>query len=199
MGALLLDGAVRLLGVDRRLVERALYYQFADPPVHRASGLGFLHHEFRPGASHRTCDVRGCAVVTINAAGARGPDRAVARTRGSFRVLFFGGSTTYGAGAGAQPRGARQRPRRGLELRNLGVHPGPGVVARAPCAPWPSTARSKGDIGGAGTRRTRRTGTPSADARPPSPPRRPHAASRSSTSPSPRCGDSSQPATPSRR
>ena len=98
VAALLLEVAVRALGLDRRIVERALYYQLADPPVHRVSADRFLHYELRPGSAHRTCDAHGCGAVTINALGARGPLRPLARAPGSLRVLFVGGSTTYGAG-----------------------------------------------------------------------------------------------------
>ena len=100
LSALLLEGAVRLSGIDRRLLERALYYQLADPPVHRVSADSFLHYELRPGSRLQHCEERDCAMVTSNAAGARGPERDVARTPGTFRVLFFGGSTTYGANVG---------------------------------------------------------------------------------------------------
>ncbi len=100
LSALCLEGALRALGLDRRIVARALYYQLADPPVHRASADRFLHYELRPSASHRSCDAHGCGPVTINRHGARGDAHDVARTPATFRVLCVGGSTTYGAGVG---------------------------------------------------------------------------------------------------
>lgn len=100
VSALCLEGALRALDVDRRLVARALYYQLADPPVHRPSADRFLHYELRPGSSHRSCDAHGCGPVTIDRHGARGGTHDTARTPATFRVLCVGGSTTYGAGVG---------------------------------------------------------------------------------------------------
>lgn len=100
VSALCLEGALRALRVDRRIVARALYYLVTDPPVHRVAADPFLHYELRPNASHQSCDAHGCGTVTINRHGARGAAHDFARTPATFRVLCVGGSTTYGAGVG---------------------------------------------------------------------------------------------------
>ncbi len=91
---LLLEAVVRLSGIDRPLIARALYLQVTDVPVHRISADPFLHYELAPNARSDG----GQHTVTIDAFGARHPTHPKDKPHGVVRILCFGGSTMYGAG-----------------------------------------------------------------------------------------------------
>lgn len=96
---LLLEGVLRIDGVERRLIAPALFLQHHDVPVHRVSSDPFLHYEMAPSteiAFGRSPDGRHYR-VTIDAFGARGSGHARAKAANTFRILCFGGSTMYGA------------------------------------------------------------------------------------------------------
>jgi hypothetical protein len=87
------EALVRFSGLDAGLLAPLLYYQDADLPVHRLSADGALHYELAPGAS---AVFAGGRKVTVNTLGFRGPERPAAKAPGVKRVLFLGGSNTYG-------------------------------------------------------------------------------------------------------
>jgi hypothetical protein len=91
----LLDLGVRAIGVERRIVDGALYYQASDLPIHRDSDDRFLHYELRP-SSELPLGQQYPYRVHINRLGQRGPERDERRVPGVMRVLAFGGSTLYG-------------------------------------------------------------------------------------------------------
>jgi hypothetical protein len=91
---LLLETAVRLPGVERRIIASALYLQSTDLPIHRVSSDPFLHYELAPDTRFDS----GSYTVTIDAFGARRPTHAKDKPQGTFRILCLGGSTMYGAG-----------------------------------------------------------------------------------------------------
>lgn len=92
------ETAARLLRVDDRMMTGALLFQQVDYSVHRESPDWFLHYELAPGAS---CDCSYDQLppyrVHIDEFGARFPTHPGAKPSGTFRILFFGGSTMYGA------------------------------------------------------------------------------------------------------
>lgn len=98
VGVLFLELALRLCGIDSRLVAGAPFLQAADLPVHRVSSDPFLHYELAPGARSENSGPRGIYVVSIDSFGARQPTHPGVKPPGTFRVLCFGGSTMYGAG-----------------------------------------------------------------------------------------------------
>jgi hypothetical protein len=96
-GAAALAGAEAFVArarLDMTLLGPLLYYQGAQLPVHRVSGSAALHYELRPGAREEDAPSR---TVTINSLGFRGPERTVRKPDGTFRVICFGGSNTFGA------------------------------------------------------------------------------------------------------
>lgn len=116
--------AVRALDLDGRILAPLLYYATADFEVHRVSADEALRYELRPGAS---ADFGGRR-VSVNALGLRGAPAQSAKAKGVLRVVFAGGSNTYGASVGdsgtypaqLQARLARRRPGR-YAVWNAGV------------------------------------------------------------------------------
>ena len=99
VSAVLVELAIRVLGIDDRLVSGALQFSAANTEIHRPSLDPFLHYELRPGASGHwdNCQGRSPYSITIDDFGARKPSHPFAKDRGVFRVLAFGGSTMHGA------------------------------------------------------------------------------------------------------
>jgi len=94
----LADHAIRVLRIDDRLMAGALVFQGIDAPVHRESPDWFLHYDLAPGTSCEcSYDQLPPYQVHIDEFGARFPTHAAHKSPGSFRILFFGGSTMYGA------------------------------------------------------------------------------------------------------
>lgn len=95
---LLLEGVLRITGLERLLISPALYLQHNDVPVHRVSADPFLHYEMAPDTEmlFRSRDGRDYR-VTIDSFGARGTGHSGAKGTSTFRILCFGGSTMYGA------------------------------------------------------------------------------------------------------
>ena len=89
-----LELAVRLTGLDTRLLKPLLYYQGWDQEVYRVSDDVVLHYELKPGASAFFPPARK---VTINSLGFRGRERSWKKPKGVFRIVCLGGSNTYGA------------------------------------------------------------------------------------------------------
>jgi hypothetical protein len=93
----LVEPAIRLLGIDDRLVSSALQFTAANTRIHHASRDPFLHYELKPGASAHWENCHDPYSITIDDFGARKPTHTAAKGRGVFRVLAFGGSTMHGA------------------------------------------------------------------------------------------------------
>jgi hypothetical protein len=94
----LLEGLLRVTGVDERVLRAGLYYQGADLEVHQCSVDPFLHYELKPRSSFSGRGVNGEPyAVDIDEYGARRPGHPAAKPPGTFRILCFGGSTMYGA------------------------------------------------------------------------------------------------------
>lgn len=98
IGTLLAIPVVRILEVDTRLVASAIRYQAADLPVHRRTDHSILNYELAPRTSLTDQGPYGEYRVTINSQGFRGPERPIARTPETLRVLAIGCSTLYGSG-----------------------------------------------------------------------------------------------------
>lgn len=107
--AVLAEIAIRATGLDWQLVRRTLYYQGADPEVHRASDSPGLLYELAPNTSldaegviagerpHDPPWVRRRYRVSINEHGARGAPHPEPKRPDAFRIHFHGASTLYGA------------------------------------------------------------------------------------------------------
>lgn len=88
-----LEAAVRLTGLERRLLAPLLYYQHDQIALHRPSKDPARIFELRPGT--RTA---GETTYTVNSLGFRDRERTPAKPAGVKRIVFLGGSTTFGAG-----------------------------------------------------------------------------------------------------
>ncbi len=122
-GAWKLWSAARLRGLEAELADASPW--FAEDPI--------LRHRFRPGV-WQAPQVWGWAGApfrfSINRQGLRGPELAVPKPEGMFRILCLGGSTTFGTGCPADSlsyparleQALRRRfPGRPLEVLNAGV------------------------------------------------------------------------------
>jgi hypothetical protein len=77
----------------------SLFYVMGDEvSEYRASRDPFLHYELNPGARVTHQESERAYTVTIDEFGARLPTHRAAKAPGTFRILFFGGSTLFGAG-----------------------------------------------------------------------------------------------------
>jgi len=94
------EGIVRVLGIDLQLMNKALYYQTVELEVHTPVEDPVLLYTLKPDAQHGGVGPWGIRDIRINAQGARSPDYPVEKTVDAQRVLFFGGSTLFGAGVG---------------------------------------------------------------------------------------------------
>jgi len=90
---LLAEIAVRIWSPDWRLINRMLYYQWADAAAHQPDSDARIIYRLRPG----DYNVDGHPyTIHINAYGARGPERTTAKPAGVYRIICVGGSNTYG-------------------------------------------------------------------------------------------------------
>lgn len=94
---LLAEAVVRAFAFDWRLIERLLYYQKADLPLHQEDDDPHLLYRLKPGAELSLVKT-GRYYIHINSEGARGPERPAGKPPGVYRVLCFGGSNVYGMG-----------------------------------------------------------------------------------------------------
>jgi len=94
------EGIVRALGIDAQLMNKALYYQTVEIEAHTPVDDPVLLYALRPSTVHGGEGPWGVRDVRINALGARSPEYPAKKRAGTTRVLFFGGSTLYGAGVG---------------------------------------------------------------------------------------------------
>ncbi|MDD5629408.1 MAG: hypothetical protein PHU21_10115 [Elusimicrobia bacterium] len=85
--------AVRLGGLDLRLLPPLLFYQEALPSLHEPDPDPWILYRLRPGAR---AELRGRAYTT-NSLGFRDPERSAAKPAGVTRVVCLGGSNTFGA------------------------------------------------------------------------------------------------------
>ena len=69
-----------------------------DPQLTLVRTHPFIGYEFRPGATREGDTAQGGQRFRINALGMRGPELAVEKAPGTYRVLCLGGSTTFGTG-----------------------------------------------------------------------------------------------------
>jgi len=95
-----LEVGLRVSGMDRSILTGALYYQGADPAVHRPSADPALRYELSPGSTGSDTGPYGPYEVHVSSLGARGPERDAAKAPGVFRVLVFGSSPIFGARVG---------------------------------------------------------------------------------------------------
>ncbi len=103
LGGLLLavgasEGIVRALGIDAQLMNQALYYQTVEIEVHTPVDDPVLLYALKPSTTHGGEGPWGIRNISVNAQGARAPAYPTIKRPGTRRVLFFGGSTLYGAG-----------------------------------------------------------------------------------------------------
>ncbi len=89
---ILAETVVRVGNFDWRYVKKVLYYQGVDVPAHRPAMDPILLYELKPGFYRLHEDN-----VTVNSAGARGPERLVSKAPGIYRVVVIGASNVYGA------------------------------------------------------------------------------------------------------
>lgn len=121
------EGIVRVLGIDTQLMNKALYYQTVELEAHTPVDDAQLLYALRPNTVHGGEGPWGVRDVRINAQGARSEAFAVERLPKTPRILFFGGSTLYGAGVGNRqtlPAQLQQRLRQqapSTEVWNFGV------------------------------------------------------------------------------
>ena len=94
------EGIVRALGIDSQLMNQALYYQTVEIEVHTPVDDPQLLYALKPNATHGGEGPWGIRDVRINSHGARAAEYPTKKTPGTKRILFFGGSTLYGAGVG---------------------------------------------------------------------------------------------------
>jgi hypothetical protein len=94
------EGIVGGLGIDTQLMNKALYYQTVEIEVHTPVDDAVLLYALKPSTTHGGEGPWGIRDVRINSHGARGPEYPGKKAPGTKRVLFFGGSTLYGAGVG---------------------------------------------------------------------------------------------------
>ena len=100
---LLAEAIVRITGVDWRFIRQGLYYQGVDAQAHVIDLDSEILYRLRPNFTHLfsqhgdgttpRIDYR----VSINAFGARGPQRSEIKPEGVFRIIVLGGSNAYGA------------------------------------------------------------------------------------------------------
>jgi len=94
---LVADFLLRVTGIDHRLLVSCLFFQGADPAVHRSSSDLFLHYELKPSSQYAgVFPGKPPYSVSIDENGARFPTHSKAKPPGTFRILGFGGSTFYG-------------------------------------------------------------------------------------------------------
>ncbi len=95
------DLGVKWLRLDSSLMAGAYLLQGGDVAVHRVAKDSIQSYELNPGSSCLCNDHGGQQPpyrVSIDEFGARYPTHPGAKEPGSFRILFFGGSTLYGTG-----------------------------------------------------------------------------------------------------
>ncbi len=95
LSVLAADLALRLSGLEAQMVAKTLYYQGYDAQLHRVSAVPGLHYELTPGIVDQG---GGGTTIHINRQGARGPEPPEPAPPGTWRILFYGASTLYGAG-----------------------------------------------------------------------------------------------------
>jgi hypothetical protein len=97
IGGLLIEGGLRLLGVEARLLTPLVPLQVSDPELHTPVDDAERLYGLRPGQTLRLPRPDGGPerVVTTDSLGLRGADRAIDES--ALRVLCLGGSTTFGA------------------------------------------------------------------------------------------------------
>lgn len=88
------------LGIDAQLMDKALYYQTVEIEAHTPVDDAQLLYALKPNTVHGGEGPWGVRDVRINSHGARSPEFAADKADHIQRVLFFGGSTLYGAGVG---------------------------------------------------------------------------------------------------
>jgi hypothetical protein len=100
IGALIVEGGVRLGGVEARLLTPLVPLQVSDPELHTPVADSERLYALRPGLALRLPRPDGGPEreVTTSALGLRGAERAVDPL--ALRVLCLGGSTTFGATVG---------------------------------------------------------------------------------------------------
>ncbi len=92
--------------IDARLLENALYYQYADLEVHKASNDSNRLYELIPYSSvifpgvYPNETKYSSRKVSINSLGFRDKERNKTKPKGIFRIVILGGSNTYGATVG---------------------------------------------------------------------------------------------------
>ncbi len=96
----------RAFDLDLRLMRKTLYYQCSYLPLHRTSGDARRLYELIPGmvvegmpAATHPAEVkyRGQIDVSVNALGFRGKAFPPVKKKGTFRIVAFGGSNTFGS------------------------------------------------------------------------------------------------------
>ena len=88
------------LGIDDQLMDKALYYQTVEIEAHTPVDDPQLLYALKPNAVHGGEGPWGIRDIRINSHGARSPEFSQVKGARTHRVLFFGGSTLYGAGVG---------------------------------------------------------------------------------------------------
>ncbi len=96
LAAVLLEAGIRVLHLDHRFMARALYYQFTEVEVCRHSDDPFLRYELAPGSRFES--PAHDHTVNVDPHGARGAGHPEPKEPGTFRIVFLGASTLYGAG-----------------------------------------------------------------------------------------------------
>lgn len=118
----LLEGGARLW--DR--LRNGTPFFLPDPQTSLYRPHPYLPIALKPGSDYRDNDTSG----HINSLGLRGPERAVLKPAGTYRVICVGGSTTFGAGilgdentwpARLEARLAAAAPAKRIEVWNAGV------------------------------------------------------------------------------
>jgi len=92
------EAAVRWSRLDDRLLTDTMMFVTLDSTVHQKSPDWFLHYELKPNAEGTFSEPgRPFYHVHVDRFGARYPTHPAEKSPGTFRILCFGGSTTYGA------------------------------------------------------------------------------------------------------
>lgn len=115
------------LGIDAQLMDKALYYQTVELEAHTPIDDAELLYALKPNAVHGGEGPWGIRDIRVNSLGARSPEFSQEKSPQTQRILFFGGSTLYGAGVGnretvpAQLQRILQTQHRATEVWNFGA------------------------------------------------------------------------------
>lgn len=84
---------VRATDIDWRYPYLSLYYNNVDVSAHEAVKNPDLLYRLKPGT--HLCDDH---TIEVNSLGFRGPERAIEKEPGEYRIIVLGGSNAYGVG-----------------------------------------------------------------------------------------------------